>query len=47
VISFIDEVRDQFGVEPVCRVLTEHGVKIAPRTYYAARTRPPFAAGGA
>jgi putative transposase len=29
-----------FGVEPVCRVLTEHGLKIAPSTYYAARSRP-------
>lgn len=42
-ISFIDEVREQFGVEPVCRVLSEHGVRIAPRTYYAAKTRPPSA----
>jgi putative transposase len=24
----------------VCRVLTEHGVKIAPSTYYAFRARP-------
>ena len=41
--AFIDEVKARFGVEPVCRVLTEHGVKIAPSTYYAARTRPPSA----
>ena len=40
-MAFIDEVRVRFGVEPVCRVLTEHGVQIAPRTYYAAKTRPP------
>jgi putative transposase len=39
VIAFIDEVRDRFGVEPVCRVLSEHGVKIAPRTYYAHKGR--------
>ena len=32
-----------FGVEPICRVLTEHGVPIAPSTYYAARSRPPSA----
>lgn len=25
----------------MCRVLKEHGVKIAPSTYYAARRRPP------
>ena len=27
------------GVEPICRVLTAHGVTIAPSTYYEARTR--------
>jgi putative transposase len=32
-----------FGVEPVCRMLTEHGLKIAPSTYYAARSRPASA----
>jgi putative transposase len=37
---FIDEHRSRFGVEPICRVLTQHGVPIAPRTYYAARGRP-------
>jgi putative transposase len=31
---------DRFGVEPICTVLTEFGVKIAPSTYYAALTRP-------
>ena len=38
---FIDEHRDQFGVEPICRVLTEHEIPIAPSTYYEARNRPP------
>jgi putative transposase len=28
---------------PICRVLTEHGCKIAPRTYYAFKARPPSA----
>jgi putative transposase len=32
-----------FGVEPICRVLSEHGTKIAPSTYYAARSRPASA----
>jgi putative transposase len=50
VIAFIDEHRDDpvegspsrvLGVEPICAVLSEHGVKIAPSTYYEARTRPP------
>jgi putative transposase len=42
-VAFIDAHRDRFGVEPICRVLTEHGHKIAPSTYYAARARPPSA----
>ena len=41
--ALIDEHRGRFGVEPICRVLSEHGVKIAPSTYYAARRRPPSA----
>jgi putative transposase len=40
-VAFIDAQKDRFGVEPICRVLTQHGVKIAPSTYYAAKTRPP------
>ncbi len=31
------------GVQPICRVLTEHGCKIAPSTYYAFTTRAPAA----
>ncbi len=38
--AFIDAHRARFGVEPICRVLREHGVQVAPRTYYAARSRP-------
>jgi putative transposase len=30
-----------FGVEPICRVLSEHGLQIAPSTYYEARSRGP------
>jgi putative transposase len=40
VVQFIDDHRDRFGVEPICRVLTEHGVKIAPSGYYAFKNRP-------
>lgn len=40
-IACIDEHRARFGVEPMCRVLSEHGVRIAPSTYYAAKSRPP------
>ena len=39
----MDAHRDRFGVEPICAVLAEHGVGIAPSTYYAARRRPPSA----
>ena len=41
--AFIDDHKGRFGVEPICRVLTAHGVKIAPSTYYAAKTRPASA----
>jgi len=34
--AFIDERREQFGVEPICACLP-----IAPSSYYAAKTRPP------
>jgi putative transposase len=43
VVRFITEHHVRFGVEPICRVLTMHGCKIAPSTYYAARDRPPSA----
>jgi len=41
VVEFIDAHKARFGVEPICRVLTGHAVKIAPSTYYAARSRRP------
>jgi putative transposase len=43
VVQFIDDHRDRFGVEPICRVLTEHAVPIAPSGYYAFKTRPASA----
>jgi transposase InsO family protein len=39
-VAFIDQHRGQFGVEPVCDVLREHGVGIAPNTYHVAKNRP-------
>jgi transposase InsO family protein len=43
-VSFIDEHRDRFGgVEPICRVLSEHGCPIDPSTYYHFHKRPPSA----
>jgi putative transposase len=41
VIAFIDDQRERFGVEPICRVLSEHGCRIAPNTYWVAKQRPP------
>jgi len=35
IVAFIDAYRDRFGVEPICRVLSEHDMAIAPSTYYA------------
>jgi putative transposase len=31
----------RWGVEPICAVLTEHGLKIAPSTYYEQLTKEP------
>jgi putative transposase len=42
-VRFTDEHKGEFGVEPICRVLSEHGCPIAPSTYYDARARPPSA----
>jgi putative transposase len=42
-VDYIDQHRDRFGVEPICAVLKDAGVQIAPSTYYAARSRPPSA----
>jgi len=42
-VRFVDEHKSVFGVEPICRVLTQHGAPIAPSTYYAAVSRPPSA----
>lgn len=41
ICRFIAEHKQRFGVVPICRVLTEHGCAIAPRTFYAWRTRGP------
>jgi len=41
VTAFIDDHRARFGVEPICGVLTGHGVKPAPNTHYAAKSGPP------
>jgi len=37
-IPYVDQHRDAYGVEPICRTL-----QVAPSSYYAAKTRPPSA----
>jgi hypothetical protein len=41
ICQFIAEHREEFGVAPVCRALTELGVPIAPRTYWGWLSRAP------
>jgi putative transposase len=41
ICAFIAEHKARFGVASICAVLTEHGCKIAPRTYYAWAVRAP------
>jgi len=43
IVGYIDAYKGVFGVEPICRVLKDHNVLIAPSTCYAARNRPPSA----
>jgi putative transposase len=37
-VSFINQYKERFGVEPICQTL-----QVAPSTYYAAAARPPSA----
>lgn len=39
-MRFIDTHKGRFGVAPICRVLCEHRLKIAPSTYYDAKHKP-------
>ena len=41
ICDFITDHKQRFGVYPICRTLTSHGVKIAPSTYYAHLKRAP------
>ncbi len=40
IVRYLDDHADRFGVAPICRVLSEHGLPIAPSTYYAHRACP-------
>jgi putative transposase len=48
-VKFVNDHKDRsdggrrWGVESICAVLTEHGIRIAPSTYYEAVSRPPSA----
>ncbi len=39
-LCYIHAYRHRFGVKPICAVLSEHGMKIAPGTYYKSRACP-------
>ena len=39
IVAYIDAYKRAFGVEPICRVLRDHDVPIAPSTYYAFKKR--------
>ncbi|MBX7556672.1 IS3 family transposase [Streptomyces sp. tea 10] len=41
IVTFIDQHKHEFGVEPICRTLTAAGTQIAPSTYDAFTSRPP------
>lgn len=41
ICELIAEHHAWFGVAPICKVLSEHGCTIAPRTFYAWQARPP------
>jgi putative transposase len=45
-VAFVDDHKERFGVEPICRVLSEHVIKIAPNSYYAHKKRPSSARAG-
>lgn len=44
IVAYIDEHKARFGIEPICAVLTEHGLQIAPSTYHQRRAHPVTAA---
>lgn len=40
IVAYIDAYKLRFGVEQICRVLTEHGTTIFPSTYYSRSSSP-------
>lgn len=43
IVDYIEQHKNQYGVEPICAALSSAELKVAPSTYYAARTRAPSA----
>ena len=43
IVKYIEQHKDQYGVEPICAALSSAELSVAPSTYYAALTRPPSA----
>jgi len=43
IVAFIDEHRDEFGVEPIVRALSGTAARIAVSSYYAYKKRQPSA----
>jgi len=41
IVEYIDAHKAEHGVEPICTVLSQADVQIAPSTYYAAKARGP------
>lgn len=42
-VEYTDQHRDRFGVEPICTVLRQAAMQIAPSSYHSAKARPPSA----
>jgi putative transposase len=40
-VDYVAAHRDEYGVEPICRVLSQHGCPIAPSTFYDTVNRVP------
>ncbi|WP_461092274.1 IS3 family transposase, partial [Streptomyces incanus] len=39
-VAYVDQHKEEFGVQPICEALTGTDAEIAPSTYYAAHARP-------
>ena len=43
IVNYIEQHKDEFGVEPICAALSSAELSVAASTYYAALARPPSA----